>query len=57
MIRTLPPCKLSKDPSNSRAQTLPERAAAAQKKSLSKRDCPPVKLKPMPWEKGESDDV
>lgn len=55
MIRTLPPCKLSKDPSNSRAQTLPERAAAAQKKSLSQRDTP-VTLGRAPWEKGESDE-
>lgn len=55
MIRTLPLSRPSSDPKTGRGPTLPERAAAAQKKSLSQRDCPPVNLKPMPWEKDESD--
>ena len=55
MIRTLPLSRPSSDPKTGRGPTLPERAAAAQKKSLSQRDTP-VKLKPMPWEKGESDE-
>lgn len=50
MIRTLPISRPSSDPKTGRGLTLPERAAAAQKKSLSQREAPPIKLKPMPWE-------
>jgi hypothetical protein len=48
MIRTLPISKPSSDPRTGNAPTLPERAAAAQRKSLAQREAPPVKLKPMP---------
>lgn len=50
MIRTLPISKPSNDPKTGRKPTLPERARAAQKKSLAQREQPPVKLKPAPWE-------
>jgi hypothetical protein len=50
MIRTLPLSRPSSDPKTGRGPTLPERAAAAQNKSLSQREAPPIKLKPMPWE-------
>jgi hypothetical protein len=49
MIRTLPISKPSSDPKTGRGPTLPERAAAAQKKSLAQREAPPVTLKPAPW--------
>lgn len=52
MIRTLPISKPSNDPKTGRKPSLPERARAAQKKSLAQRELPPVKLKPAPWESG-----
>ena len=55
MIRTLPISRPSSDPKTGRGPTLPERAAAAQKKSLSQRDCPPVRLKPAPREKEDKE--
>lgn len=53
MIRTLPLSRPSSDPKTGRGPTLPERAAAAQNKSLSQREAPLIKLKPMPWESEE----
>lgn len=50
MIRTLPLSRPSSDPKTGRGPTLPERAAAAQKKSLSKRKDVAPTLKPMPKE-------
>lgn len=55
MIRTLPISAPSSDPRTGQGLTLPERAAAAQKKSLAQREHPPIRLKPMPWERNDDD--
>lgn len=53
MIRTMPLDKPSRDPRTGQGPTLPERAAAAQKKSLAQREHPPIKLAKAPWEEDQ----